>query len=99
MTWSTCRLAYKLAAIVSRAGGIDRTFSVTKTRLAVPSVGTRGAPANIDQETSRILRVQQVTSSMGVLEVRGAVLFSKYYNDTVRTKAAFTSDSWFKTGL
>ncbi|KAL9619123.1 MAG: hypothetical protein Q9160_006212 [Pyrenula sp. 1 TL-2023] len=34
----------------------------------------------------------------GVLEVRGPIVFEKYFNDEKATKEAFTPDGWFKTG-
>ncbi|KAJ5482339.1 Thioesterase [Penicillium sp. IBT 31633x] len=34
----------------------------------------------------------------GVLEVRGPVVFSRYFNNDEATKAAFTEDGWFRTG-
>ncbi|OQE47486.1 hypothetical protein PENCOP_c001G06022 [Penicillium coprophilum] len=34
----------------------------------------------------------------GVLEVRGPVVFSSYFNNDEATKAAFTEDGWFRTG-
>ncbi|KXG47448.1 Thioesterase [Penicillium griseofulvum] len=34
----------------------------------------------------------------GVLEVRGPVVFSRYFNNDEATKTAFTEDGWFRTG-
>ncbi|RAH87434.1 acyl-CoA synthetases /AMP-acid ligases II [Aspergillus japonicus CBS 114.51] len=34
----------------------------------------------------------------GMLQLRGAVLFDRYYCDAAATRAAFTSDGWFITG-
>ena len=34
----------------------------------------------------------------GDLEIRGPVLFTKYYNNASATRDAFTADGWFKTG-
>ena len=51
------------------------------------------------------MRVTQAGVAMAVLpdepgdlEVRGSVLFSKYYNNASATRDAFTADGWFKTG-
>jgi len=35
----------------------------------------------------------------GELLIRGHNLFKEYYNNGSATKAAFTSDGWFKTGV
>lgn len=35
---------------------------------------------------------------VGNLEIKGSVVFPKYYNDTSSTADAFTSDGWFRTG-
>jgi acyl-CoA synthetase (AMP-forming)/AMP-acid ligase II len=34
----------------------------------------------------------------GELQVKGVVVFEKYYNDVQNTKKSFTKDGWFKTG-
>lgn len=34
----------------------------------------------------------------GELEVRGSVVFSRYYNNPEATQSAFTEDGWFRTG-
>ncbi|KAL8846280.1 MAG: hypothetical protein Q9198_011305, partial [Flavoplaca austrocitrina] len=34
----------------------------------------------------------------GALEIRGLVVFEKYFNDDESTRMAFTDDGWFKTG-
>ncbi|KAI4270474.1 MAG: hypothetical protein LQ337_006662 [Flavoplaca oasis] len=34
----------------------------------------------------------------GALEIRGLVVFEKYFNDDEATRMAFTDDGWFKTG-
>ena len=34
----------------------------------------------------------------GSLQIRGPMVFSRYYNNAHATKAAFTSDGWFDTG-
>lgn len=34
----------------------------------------------------------------GVLEIRGPIVFEKYFNDDQATREAFTQDGWFKTG-
>ena len=34
----------------------------------------------------------------GALEIKGPIVFQKYFNDTNANRAAFTSDGWFKTG-
>ena len=51
------------------------------------------------------MRVTQAGVAMSVLpdepgdlEVRGSVLFTKYYNNASATRDAFTADGWFKTG-
>ncbi|CAL5868710.1 uncharacterized protein PFLUO_LOCUS2937 [Penicillium psychrofluorescens] len=37
-------------------------------------------------------------NNAGVLEVRGPVAFSRYFNNDEATKTAFTEDGWFRTG-
>jgi long-subunit acyl-CoA synthetase (AMP-forming) len=37
-------------------------------------------------------------NEVGSLEVKGYPVFRGYYNDTIATQNAFTSDGWFKTG-
>lgn len=37
-------------------------------------------------------------NSVGNLEVRGPMVFSRYYNNSTATEESFTSDGWFKTG-
>ena len=34
----------------------------------------------------------------GALEIRGPIVFEKYFNDNEATRDAFTPDGWFKTG-
>ena len=34
----------------------------------------------------------------GTLEIRGPIVFKKYFNDDEATRDAFTADGWFKTG-
>lgn len=34
----------------------------------------------------------------GTLQIRGPMVFNRYYNNTVATKDAFTKDGWFDTG-
>lgn len=35
---------------------------------------------------------------VGELQLHGAMIFGRYYNDEVATRAAFTADGWFRTG-
>lgn len=47
-------------------------------------VNTNGSEAAVDE--------------IGELEVKGEVVFKKYYNDPDSTKKNFSSEGWFKTG-
>ncbi|CAG8979790.1 hypothetical protein HYALB_00013372, partial [Hymenoscyphus albidus] len=38
------------------------------------------------------------TATTGIREIKGAVVFERYFNDVASTKKAFASDGWFKTG-
>ena len=39
-----------------------------------------------------------VTNARGSLEVRGPLVFERYFNNPTATQDSFTSDGWFKTG-
>jgi acyl-CoA synthetase (AMP-forming)/AMP-acid ligase II/thioesterase domain-containing protein len=38
------------------------------------------------------------SAEAGELQLRGAMIFDRYYNDEVATRGAFTADGWFRTG-
>lgn len=53
-----------------------------------------GAAVRITTDEGAIAKVLEV----GNLELSGAAIFKDYFNDTVATKNAFTSDGWYITG-
>jgi acyl-CoA synthetase (AMP-forming)/AMP-acid ligase II len=51
----------------------------------------------IEMRVSRTTATEQKVST-GSLELRGPVVFRRYFNNQVATSHAFTPDGWFKTG-
>jgi acyl-CoA synthetase (AMP-forming)/AMP-acid ligase II len=66
-----------------------------ENKLECPSVG-RCMPGLEMRITERSRLVP--AGIVGDLEVRGPAVFTKYFNDDEATRAAFTDDTWFKTG-
>ncbi|CAG8961336.1 hypothetical protein HYFRA_00013797 [Hymenoscyphus fraxineus] len=60
----------------------------------IPGIEMRLAPVLDSPEPSDPV----TTAATGLLEIRGPVVFDRYFNDVENTKKAFTSDGWFKTG-
>ncbi|CAD6584664.1 MAG: hypothetical protein ASARMPRED_001828 [Alectoria sarmentosa] len=59
----------------------------------VPGIEMRVSPiARTDPETMGFSCVE------GALEIRGPIVFEKYFNNDEATRDAFTADGWFKTG-
>lgn len=59
----------------------------------------------IDMRVSPIVHAYSNTTDMngspsaeGALEIRGPIVFKKYFNNDEATRNAFTPDGWFKTG-
>lgn len=65
--------------------------------VCVPGIQMRVSPVKLDQE---IPEAEESSSSnaVGSLEVRGPIVFERYFNNEEATRDAFTSDGWFKTG-
>lgn len=62
----------------------------------VPGIDMRVSPfARTESET---MDTKGVPCVEGVLEVRGPIVFEKYFNNDEATRDAFTPDGWFKTG-
>ncbi|KAJ5084750.1 Thioesterase [Penicillium alfredii] len=63
----------------------------------IPGIEMRLSPIDHDAST---LNGQNngTTNNVGILEVRGPVVFSRYFNNDEATKTAFTIDGWFQTG-
>ena len=53
----------------------------------IPGIEMRVTPAAVDVE-----------NGAGSLEIRGPIVFQRYFNNEQATQEAFTSDGWFKTG-
>jgi malonyl-CoA/methylmalonyl-CoA synthetase len=87
-------------AILERYGmtetGMNASNPYDGARLAgavgqsLPGVELRVAP---ESEGARL-----GDDEIGVIEVRGPNLFSGYWRDPDKTRAAFTADGWFRTG-
>ena len=78
--------------------GIDiqagREFAALGT--CVPGIDMRISP--IDHAGSRTTHTSDSPGAEGALEIRGPIVFEKYFNDDEATRDAFTPDGWFKTG-
>lgn len=61
----------------------------------VPGIEMRVSP--IDSTNSEDLAVSS-DQREGSLEIRGPIVFEKYFNNEQATKDSFTPDGWFKTG-
>ncbi|KAL8743968.1 MAG: hypothetical protein Q9190_003737 [Brigantiaea leucoxantha] len=62
----------------------------------VPGIDMRVSP--LAQESSKMADTSIPRSEVGALEIRGPIVFEKYFNDEEATRNAFTLDGWFKTG-
>ncbi|KAI4179200.1 MAG: hypothetical protein L6R41_007983, partial [Letrouitia leprolyta] len=88
------------------AGAIFNTecpFVDIDARRDFASLGTcvPGIEMRISPVTNAILGSTETDGSFekeGALEIRGPIVFEKYFNDHEATQRAFTDDGWFTTG-
>lgn len=78
-------------------------FIDIEARRDFASLGTcvPGIEMRISPITNAILGSIEIDGSSnkeGALEIRGPIVFEKYFNDREATQRAFTDDGWFKTG-
>lgn len=64
----------------------------TALGTCVPGIEMRISKALSEELTGKIF------PDVGSLEVRGPIVFNRYFNNKDATRDAFTSDQWFKTG-
>ncbi|KAL9003649.1 MAG: hypothetical protein Q9188_003493 [Gyalolechia gomerana] len=62
----------------------------------VPGINMRVSP--VAYAESGATEVEGSFHKEGALEVRGPIVFERYFNDGEATQQAFTKDGWFKTG-
>ncbi|KAI4169811.1 MAG: hypothetical protein LQ343_005460 [Gyalolechia ehrenbergii] len=62
----------------------------------VPGIDIRVSP--VAYAESGVTEVEGSFHTEGALEVRGPIVFERYFNDGEATQQAFTKDGWFKTG-
>ena len=62
----------------------------------VPGIEMRASP--IAPADSKTAVTNGFPTTEGALEIRGSIVFEKYFNDDEATRDAFTPDGWFKTG-
>ncbi|KAL8949402.1 MAG: hypothetical protein Q9222_004485 [Ikaeria aurantiellina] len=62
----------------------------------VPGIEMRVSP--VHGPVANVTDLDSKTQEEGILEVRGPIVFEKYFNDPKATQEAFTPDGWFRTG-
>jgi acyl-CoA synthetase (AMP-forming)/AMP-acid ligase II len=62
--------------------------------FAAVGIGLDGLQIRIADEAGHVLP----TGEAGELQVRGPMIFGRYYRNAEATQSAFTADGWFKTG-
>lgn len=62
--------------------------------FAAVGLPINGMEIRIVDDAGRACSAEQA----GELQVRGPIIFGRYYNNEEATKSAFTSDGWFRTG-
>lgn len=62
----------------------------------IPGMEVRVSP--IARANSETTETNGFPNAEGALEIRGPVVFEKYFNSEEATRDAFTPDGWFKTG-
>ncbi|KAJ5733431.1 Thioesterase [Penicillium malachiteum] len=78
----------------------NRTFPVTEKK-EMQEFGSLGTPvSSMEMRISPVdqRRKESLINEVGLLELRGPIVFSRYLNDPNATKQAFTDDGWFQTG-
>ncbi|KAJ5621265.1 Thioesterase [Penicillium herquei] len=83
------------------AGAIfNRNFPATEKK-EMQEFGSLGTPvSSMEMRVSPVdqRRKESLINEVGLLELRGPIVFSRYLNDPNATKQAFTDDGWFQTG-
>lgn len=64
--------------------------------LCVPGIEMRISP--VAHASVGSMGTNDCLDTEGALEIRGPVVFEKYFNDDEATRIAFTNDGWFRTG-
>lgn len=91
------------------AGGIfNQNFPIIDRKrlrefgvLGTPITGLEMRISPLDSTTPTTLSKgisDQANDSVGILELRGPIVFSRYLNDDEATQGSFTADGWFQTG-
>jgi len=62
--------------------------------FATVGLTVSGLDLRIVDESGRLLR----DGEAGEVQVRGPIVFRRYYNNSEATRSAFTDDGWFRTG-
>ena len=73
---------------------VDHEFAALGT--CVPGIEMRIAP--ISDTTHVVEAGNEYAKLEGALELRGPIIFERYFNNDEATRNSFTPDGWFKTG-